>query len=238
MRDVSAGRLKPPQWVIDPAVGLPLERIRGRCRGISLIELRTVLPFAERALSALEKERFQRLGEPRRRSYLAARLACKRLYRTLRGNDVLTPASDITTLCPDQVRPCCPLDHDDSPVSCSVSHDDRFGVAAAGDRRVGVDVERVSERVLKSRHLYMNESEQRLVQEAALGEIEAAMRIWTLKEAVAKAFDIPLAESWNRVGVVAVGPFESSFQLDGEELRTAVHDEADGHLFTLVCDDQ
>jgi phosphopantetheinyl transferase len=165
-------------------------------------------------------------------------LACKRLYRTLRENDVLTPASDITTLCPDQVRPCCPLDHDDSPVSCSVSHDDRFGVAAAGDRRVGVDVERVSERVLKSRHLYMNESEQRLVQEAALGEIEAAMRVWTLKEAVAKAFDIPLAESWNRVGVVAVGPFESSFQLDGEELRTAVHDEADGHLFTLVCDDQ
>lgn len=235
MRDVSAGRMKPPQWVIDPGAGCPLERMESRCRGVSVVELRTVLPFAERALSAREKERLERLGEPRRRSYLAARLACKRLYRTLR-DDMLTPASAITTICPDQIRPCCSLEHDDSPVSCSVSHDDRFGVAVADDHRIGVDVERVSERVLRSRHLYMNESEQLLAQEAALGEMEAAMRVWTLKEAVAKAFDMSLAESWNRVRVLSVGPLESKFQLDGEDIRTALHDEGGGHLFTLVCE--
>ena len=133
MRDVSAGRLKPPRWVIDSAADPSLERIRSRCRGISVIELRTILPFADRCLSAREKKRFQRLGEARRRSYLAARLACKRLYRTLRGNDLVTPASEITTLCPDQIRPCIGLDPEDvHPLSCSVSHDDRFGFAAAG----------------------------------------------------------------------------------------------------------
>jgi len=47
------------------------------------------------------------------------------------------------------------------------------------------------------------------------------VRIWTIKEAAAKAFDMTLAESWNRVRVVAVGSFESRFQMDGEEPRTA-----------------
>lgn len=233
MRDVSAGRLKPPQWVIDPGAALPPERIRSRCRGVSMVELRSVLPFAEKALSTPEKERFHRMGEPRRRSYLAARLACKRVYRSLRGNDMRTPASEITTICPDQIRPCCPLD---SPVSCSVSHDDRFGIAAVRDDRVGVDVERVSERALKSRHLYMDASEQRLVQEAALGGMETAVRIWTIKEAAAKAFDMTLAESWDRVRVIEVGSLESRFRLDGKEICSAAHDEAGGHLFTLVCE--
>jgi phosphopantetheinyl transferase len=232
MRDVSAGRMKPPGWVIDPGVG-PLERIRGRCRGLSVVELRTVLPFAERALSTRERERLQRLGEPRRRSYLAARLACKRIYRTLGGSDLLTPASEITTVCPDLIHPCCPLDGD-STACCSVSHDDRFGIAAVGDHRVGIDVERVSERPLKSRHLYMNESERLLVEESAVGRMHAAVRIWTIKEAAAKAFDMNLAEAWNRVRVIDVGPFESRFQLDGADIRTAAHDEVDGHVFTLV----
>jgi len=238
MRDVSAGRMKPPQWVIDPGVNLPLERIRSRCLGISLVELRTVLPFAERALSAQERDRFQRLGEPRRRSYLAARLACKRVYRNLRGNDLLSPAFDITTICPDQIRPCCPIGDEVSPVFCSVSHDDRFAIAAAGDSRLGVDVERISERPLKSQHLYMDESEQLLAREPALGEMGNAVRIWTIKEAAAKAFDMTLAESWNRVRVVGVGFLESRFQLDGEEPRTAIHAEVDDHLFTLVCEEE
>jgi len=237
MRDVSAGRMKPPQWVIDPRTDLPLERIRSRCLGISVVELRTVLPFAEGTLSSQEKERFQRLGEPRRRSYLAARLACKRVYRNLRGNDLLSPAFDITTICPDQIRPCCPIGNDGSPVFCSVSHDDRFAIAAAGDSRLGVDVERISERPLKSRHLYMDESEQLLAREPALGERRTAVRIWTIKEAAAKAFDMTLAESWDRVRVIAVGPFESRFQVDGKELCTATHDEAEGHLFTVVCEE-
>jgi phosphopantetheinyl transferase len=101
-----------------------------------------------------------------------------------------------------------------------------------------VDVERISERPLKSRHLYMDESEQLLALEPALGERRTAVRIWTIKEAVAKAFDMTLAESWNRVRVIAVGRFESRFQVDGEEPRTAIHAEVDDHLFTLVCEEE
>jgi len=235
MRDVNAGHMKSPPWVMDRGTKPPLERMRNCCRGISVVELKSILPFAERSLSDRERKRLEGLGETRRRSYLAARLACKRLYRRLRGGDLDTPASDITTVCADQTRPCCPLSGHESPVSCSVSHDKRFGIAVVCDNLVGVDVERISERVLKSRHLYMSDSEQLLVREAALGEMEAAVRIWTIKEAVAKALDMNLAESWNRVEVCTVGAFESKFQLNDHDFLTAVHETVGRHLFTLVC---
>jgi phosphopantetheinyl transferase len=235
MKDVSAGRMKPPQWVADEGAALPLESLKSICRGMSVVELKTVLPFAEKALSDLEKTRLERMGPSRRRSYLAARLACKRLFRNISGTDRPTPASEITTLLPDRIRPCCALGDDHPPVSCSVSHDNRFCVAAACDHPVGVDVERISERVLKSRHLYMSRSEQSLVRDAAPDELDAALRIWSVKEAVAKALAMNLAESWNRVRVNAVAPYGSRVQLDGKDFCTAAHRQVGRHLFTLVC---
>ncbi|RJR48892.1 MAG: 4'-phosphopantetheinyl transferase superfamily protein, partial [Desulfobacteraceae bacterium] len=234
MRDVSAGRMKPPQWVVDTGAGFPPGRMKESCLQVSLVELRTVLPFAEKALSDREKERFRRLGDPRKRSYLAARLACKRAFRSLRKNDLTTPASDITTVCADPTRPCCPVEKDHSPVFCSVSHDDRFAIAVIGEDRVGVDVEKVSERPLKSLHIYMEKSELLLTRQSDLGEKRAALRVWTLKEAAAKAFDMNLAESWKRIRVVEIGRFESRFQLDGAPPCAVVHEEVEEHLFTLI----
>ena len=235
MRDVSAGRMMPPQWIVDKGGQNPPDSLKHHCRVFSVIELKTLMPFAEKALSDQEQTRFHKMGEKRKRSYLAARLACKRLSRHLSGNDMHTPASEITTVCPDLVHPCCPQTDGTPMLSCSVSHDDRFAVAAASDSRVGVDVERMSERVLKARHLYMSEEEQALVHESHLGEIEAAVRIWSIKEAVTKALDITLADSWNRVQVRAVGQYESSIQIDDKGPITVVHDVVGRHVFTLVC---
>ncbi|RJR28856.1 MAG: 4'-phosphopantetheinyl transferase superfamily protein [Desulfobacteraceae bacterium] len=234
MRDVSAGRMKPPEWVADSGAEFPPGRIRESCLEVSVVELRTILPFADKALSDKERERFLRLGEPRRRSYLAARIACKRAYRALLKNDVSMPASEITTVCADPTRPCCPVERDHPPLFCSVSHDDRFAIAVIGENRVGVDVERLSERPLKALHIYMKESERVLTRQSVLGEKRAALRVWTLKEAAAKAFDMNLAESWKRVKVVDIGCFESRFQLDGECTCTAMHEEVEEHLFTLI----
>ena len=108
-------------------------------------------------------------------------------------------------------------------------------MAAASDSRVGIDVERMSGRVLKAKRLYMSEEEQALVHESHLGEIEAAVRIWSIKEAVTKALDILLADSWNRVQVRAVGQYESSIQIDDKDPIKAVHDVVGRHVFTIVC---
>ena len=175
------------------------------------------------------------MSDRRRKSFLAARLACKRLSRTLSGDDTQTDPRAITTVYADRPRPCCPLPDGRSAYSCSVSHDDRFAVAVASTGRVGVDVEKMSERVLKSRSLYMSEQEQALVRESRLGEIETAVRMWSIKEAVTKALDITLAEAWHRVQVLSAGSSESRFKIDDQDPCTAVHDPVGRHVFTLVC---
>jgi phosphopantetheinyl transferase len=100
---------------------------------------------------------------------------------------------------------------------------------------MGVDVEKMSTRLMKSRRLYMNKKEQALVQESQLGEIEAALRIWSIKESITKALGMTLADSWHRVRVMAIGQYESSFQIDDNDPCTAVHDIVGQHVFTLVC---
>jgi phosphopantetheinyl transferase len=235
MRDVSAGRLKPPQWIRNGESLRSLDRIRHHCHVLALIELKTVLPFADRALSNHEQKRVQPMHARRKRNYLAARLACKRLSRHLSGNDRHTPASDITTVSKDGVRPCCPHTAGSSALMCSVSHDERFAIAVASVRRVGIDVEKVSARVLKSSHLFLSPAEQTLIQASQLGQIEAAVRIWSVKEAVAKALDITLADAWGRVRVIAVGQDQSSFLIDEKDSGTGIHAILGAHLFTLAC---
>ncbi len=235
MRDVSAGRIKPPAWITKIEKKNPLERIRHKCRAASVIELKTLMPFSEKTLSIHEQKRFQLMGEKRKQSYLGARLACKRLSRILSGDDMRTLPSEITTVGPDLERPCCPLTNGDSALPCSVSHDDRFAIAVAADQKVGIDVEKMSGRIMKSGSLFMSKNEQAMVQASPLGKIEATIRIWSIKEAAAKALDLTMADSWNRVHVMDVGQEKSVIRIDDTDVDSAIHERVDQHLFTLVC---
>jgi phosphopantetheinyl transferase len=235
MKDVSGGKRLPPQWISTTEADQTSGRLAAGCDALTVIELATVAPFAHQALSADERKRFETMGDRRRKSFLAARLACKRLSRILSGHDTQTDPRAITTVSADRPHPCCPLTDGRSVYACSVSHDDRFAVAAASTGRVGVDVEKVSERVLKLQSLYMSAPEQALARGSRLGGIETAVRIWSIKEAVTKALDITLADAWHRVQVRSVGSAESRFQIDDQGPCTAVHAVAGRHVFTLVC---
>ncbi len=234
MRDVSGGRVRPPQWIVAKNQKEPLAGINGRCRATAVIELETLLPFAASALSVQENGRLQELGVRRRRSYLSARLVCKRIVRKLSPADRVRPADEITTIAPDGVRPACPQTSNDAGFFCSVSHDDRFAVAVAADSRLGVDVERISRRVLSAGRLYMSDAEQAIVKRSTLGEIEAAVRVWTIKEAVVKSLNISLADAWQRVQVVAIGRDRSRLRIDGRPVPDAVHDRVGRHVFTVA----
>jgi len=235
MKDVSSGKVLPPQWIKTTEADQTTGRMAAGCDALTVIELTTVAPFAEKVLSADESKRFENMSDRRRRSFLAARLACKRLSRILSGNDTETDPRAITTVYADKPSPCCPLTDGRSGYSCSVSHDDRFAVAVASTGRVGVDVEKMSERVLKSRSLFMSAQEHALGRESRLEEIETTIRIWSIKEAVTKALDITLTDAWHRVQVRSVGSAESRFQIDDQESFTAVHAAVGQHVFTLVC---
>jgi len=238
MQDVSAGRVVPPAWITKAGKGRFLQNIRDNCRQLSVSEIKTLPPFADSALSGPEKKRVQAMGVKRRQSFLAARLACKRISRRLSRNDLRTAAADINTLCPDSRHPCCRQIDTATAVDCSVSHDDRFVIAVVCDGRSGIDVEKISARVLRSQDLFMSPAEQQLVRSSRLGAVEAAIRIWSIKEAIAKALDLNLAEAWQRVAVKRIGRNKSRFRVDSAGTFPAFHDTVAAHAFTLVCLDR
>ena len=232
MKDVSKGTLRPPPWILQGVETPELESLKTRCTALSLIELDTVHPLAEKALSDDETYRLHRMSPKRKISYLAARLCCKSLYRGLSG-DLISPASSFTTVAPDGIRPWCRKIEGQGAVFCSVSHDSRFAVAVASNRPIGIDVEEVSERVCRSRDIYMNKEERDLVEGSALGEEAASVRIWSAKEAAAKAIGMSLAESWEKVSLKDVDRDRSILKI-GSRSHEAFHDAIDDHVFTVV----
>jgi phosphopantetheinyl transferase (holo-ACP synthase) len=232
MRDVSGGRIKPLAWIQNDGVD-PLGTLRGQCRALSVVEDAAVFDFADRSLTRIEASRFGKMGKRRQKGYLAGRLALKKLARKLAAYDRLTPAEDIHTMMEDRIRPFCPDLAGQGPLFCSLSHDRRFAVAVGGDEAMGVDVEMLSDRVLKARHLYMGEKEIALTDGSSLGVLPASLRVWSIKEGVAKAVNMPIGETWKRVNVLDIGLNESRLTVDGESF-VAFHDTVDDHVFTLV----
>ncbi len=238
----SAGGINPgpPDTQPDSAVSLrfagneeQLNFLRRHCRGLVILALDAVAPYAVKALSPEETKPLDRMGERRRRSYIGARLACKFLSRRLAGGDLITPADAITTITPGTSRPRCPLPSGGDVVHCSISHDDAYALAAAGDVPVGADIEPVTERAARLLPRFASEGEQELAKNFGAGKDEGAVRIWSIKEAAAKVLDIPLPGAWRCVEAAALGPSESIVMVDGR-MCVAYHGMIDGHLITIL----
>ncbi len=233
MRDVSGGKARPPDWIRSHGAAGDLERIAGHSAAVALIDRATLMPFSNRCLAESERRRTIKMGAKRFIDYLTARLACKRLARQLSGNDRRTPAWEIVTFAADGVRPRCPVINGHT-YYCSVSHDRRFAGAVASERPIGIDVETLDEKVLKSLHLFMDHGEQETVSASPLGPVGAAMRVWTTKEAVAKMLNIDLADAWTRTHLLTIEAEQSSIHINDGPAAAVVHQLVEGHLITLV----
>jgi phosphopantetheinyl transferase len=233
MRDVSGGRLQPPDWIRSREGDGLMGNIACDGAAVAMIERATLMPFANRCLAEPERRRTFQMGDKRLTDYLSARLACKRLSRRLSGDDTRTPARDIVTLAADGIRPHCPV-VDGSTYYCSVSHDRRFALAVAGKRPMGVDVEPIDEKVLKGLRLFMDTGEEEMVRESRLGLVGAALRVWTTKEAAAKMLNVDLADAWARTRLLAVEAERSYVRITDGPAAAVVHQSVEDHLITLV----
>jgi phosphopantetheinyl transferase len=231
LKDVNNGKLKPPDWIIHNNIDY-LKGFSSKCDAISVIELNTITNSAEKALSDIELTRLEPMKERRRKTYIGARLACKYLTRKLSKEMQYIPADQITTI-RDKIYPVCPMPDGSTQYNCSVSHDNRFAVAAASGKRIGIDVEEISETVLKAGRMYMSDKEKNLVDRSDLNKMEASLRIWSIKEAVTKALDLELSKSWDNVEVINIEKEASKFLINNVEI-IAYHSNIDNHLFTLV----
>ncbi len=251
MTDASGGRLKLPEWITDGAnkTAIFVKSFPPH----TVVELGSLAPFAEEALAAPEREPMARCGEKRKKSFTAGRIALKLLWRKLSGNESRDPR-EIVTINDNLEEPALPGPEstDNNRYSrtrnggfafkasdftdnnrCSLSHDSRFAFAAASKNRIGVDVEKISERVLKSRRLFMKESESALAETSGLDGAEACLRVWSVKECVVKALGMKLPQAWRETEVTAIGAKKSSVNISGIDY-TAFHETVEGHLFTVL----
>jgi phosphopantetheinyl transferase len=198
-----------------------------------LLDMGAISPIEENLFTPHEAARAMSMGPRRRRGFTAARVALKRLVRHLGLAEKDRPDRTIETLGPDGVRPCL----SESGMYCSVSHCARLVAAVAHRNPIGVDLEMVSQKVIRTKHLFMSPRERDLISQSGLGPERAATRVWTIKEAAAKALGLHLFQALREVEVVSVGEEEGMMRYQGKTYPVR-HGEGNGYVMTLItCDD-
>jgi phosphopantetheinyl transferase len=206
------------------------EGLRSACLGVMVIGLDGLPHNGTNLLTPREAARAEELGPRRRKLFLAARAASKELARQIGLVEMDALGSSIETLGPDRVKPCL----GESDLYCSVSHTHRFAVAAGHVHPVGVDLEAVSEKVVRIWHLFMPPKDDELLSASGLGAERAATRAWTVKEAAAKAFGLSLSEAIHEVTIVLMGEWESAIRHRGQTYSVK-HAEGEGHVLSLLA---
>jgi phosphopantetheinyl transferase len=198
-----------------------------------LLDVEAVSPVEEHLFTPREAARAMGMGPRRRRGFTAARVALKRLARQLDLAEKNRPDRAIETLGPDKMRPCLA----ESGIYCSASHSGRLVVAVAHKQPVGVDLEMVSEKSIRTWSLFMSPRERDVVSLFKMGPERTATRAWTIKEAAAKALGLQLFQAIREVEVVRVGEEEGLMRYQ-EKAYPVRHAEGNGYVITLViCDD-
>ena len=210
-----------------------IDRLRSACLGMTLLDIEALFPVEEHLFTPREAARALRMGPRRQRGFTAARVALKRLARQLGLVEEKKPDRTIETLGPDGVKPCLA----ESGLYCSVSHSVRLVVAVAHSHPIGVDLEAVSKKALRTWHLFMLPKERDLISLSSLGPERTATRAWTIKEAAAKALGLHLFQAIREVDVVRVGEEEGVMRYQ-KKTYPVRHGEGDGYVITLItCDD-
>ena len=233
LSEKTSGFIPIPSLVENFPIWPGIDRLQSACLGITLIDIESISCVKDHLLTPREAAKARRMSPPRRRGFTAARVALKRLCRQLGLVEKERPDRAIETLCPDDVRPCL----SESGIYCSVSHSGRLAVAVAYRYPVGVDIEMVSEKVTRTKHLFLSPRERVLVSLSSLGPVRAATRAWTIKEAAAKALGLDLFRAIREGEIVSVGEEEGVMRYQ-EEIYPVRHCEGNGYVITLMtCDD-
>ena len=81
--------------------------------------------------------------------------------------------------------------------------------------------------------MFLDDSERGLIRRSRIDGLEGAVRVWTIKEAAAKAFGFDLPEAWKKVRVAEFYSGRSKVEVEGVVINS-YHDIVEGHMFTLL----
>lgn len=205
-----------------------IEHLHAACLGMVILDRETLSP-GDDLFTFRELQNSLKMGPRRLKSFMASRIALKNLSRQLDLTKPNQPDRTIETLGPDNQKPCL----NKSRLYCSVSHSSRFVVAVAHRHPVGVDVEEVSIRMQRIEHLFLSSGEKHLVAQSGQDVLSAATRIWTTKEAAAKALGLHLFQALREVEVVKMGQEAGLLMVQGKSYP-AVYGQGEGQVVALV----
>ncbi len=210
-----------------------IEQFRSACLGMVILDRETLFPMEDHLFTSRELGKASRIGPRRRKSFFAARIALKNLSRQLGLVGENRPDRTIETLGLDDLSPCLA----ESDLYCSVSHSSRFVVAVAHRYPVGVDIEAVTDKIVRIQHLFLSMGEKQLISQSGLDFTQAATRVWTAKEAAAKALGLHLFQAIREIEVVKVGKEAGVLRYQGKKYPVG-HGEGNGQVISLItCDD-
>jgi len=188
--------------------------------------------YAYNCLNTQELSRTGRMSTKRLNQFLSARIALKFLGSSHLGDKNLSDWRDIITVQPSASPPACRVETYGAFRYCSVSHTSEFVFAALADSPIGVDIETPHASASQAKHLFLSEHEEELL-DACLEPLLCCTRFWTIKEASAKLFGIPLIEAWRRIQIETTSQKESHMTYDKRPF-CAVHAGLDRHILTMI----
>jgi phosphopantetheinyl transferase len=150
-----------------------------------------------------------RVLEDRLADRLSGRLALRQAYADFRRDGTSPPAHAAMTHRQDG-RPYLPAE---PGLYCSISHSQRYGVAAVSLAPVGIDIETIRPRDPRLLAYVAEESEAAALRHLVGSPEELLTLLWTLKEATAKALGVGLGLALRRLYVRATGMH--SFEVNG-----------------------
>ncbi|MGC1403259.1 MAG: 4'-phosphopantetheinyl transferase superfamily protein [Thermodesulfobacteriota bacterium] len=204
-------------------------RLQSACLGMILLNIDALSLREEGLFTPRETARLERMVPRRRKSFMAARVALKRLARQLGLVEKTQSDRTIETFGPDDQRPCLA----ESGLYCSVSHDSRMVVAVAHNHPIGVDLEVISNKALRVLNSFWVGREKDLILASPFGPERAATLAWTAKEAAAKALGLNLVQALREIEVVGVSAEEGLLSYQ-EKIYPVRHAEGDGQVITLI----
>lgn len=216
-----------------PVSWLGIERLRSACLGIAILDIETLSPMEGQLFTPRELGKSLRMGPRRQKSFFAARIALKKLSRQLSLFEEGRPDRTIETLGPDELSPCLA----ESGLYCSVSHSSRFVVAVAHRHPVGVDIEAVSDKIVRIQHLFLSMGEKQLISQSGLDFKQAATRVWTAKEAAAKAIGLHLFQAIREIEVVKVEKEAGVLRYRSKKYPVRYGQGGEQVIAIVVCDD-
>lgn len=217
-----------------PSGGLTaLRELAGRCSGLVVLKHNKLPEDLQEYLTIGEAQRATRMGPRRRHGFLAVRLGLKLIARFLCTDLDNVPASSLHTIEDDSVLPKLPVFDGSDSYTVSASHNAELTVVAVSTNVFGIDVENRAVQAWRGRNFFMNVAEQELARQFPLGPEKAALRVWSSKEAAAKAFNVDLGSAAQNVCLTKIGDLISDAKCKNQKFDV-LHYEINDNLITIL----